>query len=232
MPQSFVPRSATTFSTTAIAPGAALLSLEVFQQSPAEFYPYDSKYDAFLRHEVALSEQEARGLQLFEAQDRGNCIACHPSRVRGGAFPAFTDFGYVALGVPRNPKIAANADAGFHDLGLCGPLRSDLKDKPEYCGRFRTPSLRNVAQRKVFFHNGIYSSLREAVEFYAKRDVQPQKFYPRGKVFDDLPAAYRDNINTDPPFGRKPGAKPALNEAEIDDLIAFLGTLSDGYKVP
>ncbi|WP_428311315.1 cytochrome-c peroxidase [Hydrocarboniphaga sp.] len=211
---------------------AALLSLEVFQQSPAEFYPYDSKYDAFLRHEVALGEQEARGLRLFEAEDKGNCIACHPSRVRGGAFPAFTDFGYVALGVPRNPKLPANADAGFHDLGLCGPLRTDLKDKAEYCGRFRTPSLRNVAQRKLFFHNGVYSTLREAVEFYARRDVQPQRFYPRGKPFDDLPAGYRDNINMDPPFGRKPGDKPALSEAEIDDLIAFLGTLSDGYKKP
>jgi cytochrome c peroxidase len=211
---------------------ASLLALEVFQQSPTEFYPYDSKYDALLRHQVELSAQEQRGLTLFEDEGKGNCISCHQSRMRGGAFPTFTDFGYVALGVPRNPKIPANTDAAFYDLGLCGPLRGDMKDHAEYCGRFRTPSLRNVAQRKVFFHNGVYSTLREAVEFYAKRDVQPQKFYPRGKPFDDLPERYRDNLNMDPPFGRKPGDKPALSEAEIDDLIAFLGTLSDGYQNP
>ena len=211
---------------------AALLALEVFQQSPQDFYPYDSKYDAYLRQQVSLSAQEQRGLELFEAADKGNCASCHPNRIRGGAFPAFTDFGYVALGVPRNPKIAANADADFHDLGLCGPLRQDLKDKAEYCGRFRTPSLRNVALRQTYFHNGAYSTLRDALRFYAQRDVQPQKFYPRsGNIhkFDDLPEAYRDNINMDPPFGGRPGGKPALSEAEIDDLIAFLGTLSDGF---
>ena len=43
-------------------------------------------------------------------------------------------------------------------------------------------------------------------------------------------APYRDNINTDPPFGGKPGDKPALSATEIDDIVAFLGTLTDGYK--
>ncbi|MDB5972873.1 MAG: cytochrome c family protein [Hydrocarboniphaga sp.] len=216
---------------------AALLALEVFQQSPADFYPYDSKYDGFLRHQVELSAQELRGLKLFEAQDKGNCASCHPNRIRSGALPTFTDFGYVALGVPRNAGIPANGDAGFHDLGLCGPLRKDLADRAEYCGRFRTPSLRNVALRKTYFHNGAYATLREAVDFYARRDVQPQHFYPRDRdgkpsQFDDLPEAYRGNVNMDPPFGGKPGGKPALSESEIDDLIAFLGTLSDGYKAP
>jgi cytochrome c peroxidase len=98
-----------------------------------------------------------------------------------------------------------------------------------------TPSLRNVALRKTFFHNGLVHSLREAVAFYVERDTQPEKWYPRGadgrtRKFDDLPAQYATNVNMDPPFGGKPGEKPALSASEIDDIVAFLGTLTDGYR--
>ena len=48
--------------------------------------------------------------------------------------------------------------------------------------------------------------------------------------FDDLPQRYWANLNTEPPFDRKPGDKPALDEAEIKDVVAFLNTLTDGYK--
>jgi len=57
----------------------------------------------------------------------------------------FTDYGYVALGLPRNPAIPANAEPGYFDLGLCGPLRTDFLGKKQYCGFFRAPTLRNVA---------------------------------------------------------------------------------------
>ena len=88
--------------------------------------------------------------------------------------------------------------------------------------------------RKTFFHNGLVHDLRKAVAFYVERDTDPGKWYPRdaaGQVrkFDDLPAQYRGNINTDPPFGGRPGDKPALSAAEIDDVVAFLKTLTDGY---
>ncbi|NMV36355.1 cytochrome-c peroxidase [Ralstonia insidiosa] len=215
---------------------AALMALEVFQQTPSEFYPYDSKYDAFLRKQVKLSPQEMRGLQVFADPAKGNCASCHVSAIKqDGAFPAFTDFGHIAVGVPRNLALAANADPAFFDLGLCGPDRTDLKDRTDYCGRFRTPSLRNVALRKTFFHNGAIHSLEDAVRFYAQRDTQPQKWYPRkadGTVdkFDDLPAQYRANVNMEPPFGGKPGDKPVLSEADVRDIVAFLKTLTDGYR--
>ena len=48
--------------------------------------------------------------------------------------------------------------------------------------------------------------------------------------FDDLPAHYRDNVNTEPPFGEKPGDAPALSTDEIDDIVAFLHALTDGYR--
>ena len=214
---------------------AVLLALETYQQSSAEFFPYDSKYDAWLRHEVALSGAESRGLAAFNDPTRGNCARCHPSAMRAGAFPQFTDFGYAALGAPRNPAIPANAQRKYYDLGLCGPLRTDLKDQGQYCGMFRTPSLRNAATRAVFFHNGVVHRLEDAVRFYAERDTQPQKWYPRqenGRTlkFDDLPAQYRANIDTEAPFGRRAGAAPALNEADIQDIVAFLSALTDGYQ--
>jgi cytochrome c peroxidase len=214
---------------------AVLLALEAYSQVPQDFYPYSSKYDAWLRGRAALSEQELRGLAAFNDPARGNCARCHPSGRRRGAFPQFTDFGYAAIGVPRNPAIPLNAAGNYFDLGLCGPWRADLKNRSEYCGMFRTPTLRNVALRRVFFHNGVFHRLDDAVRFYAQRDTQPQRWYPGGKSgvrkFDDLPAPYRGNIDTQPPFDKHRGDTPALSDAEVADIVVFLRTLSDGYEV-
>lgn len=212
------------------------IALETFEQSPVDFHAFTSKYDAYLRDEVELSAQEKRGLLLFNDLKKGNCASCHPSGGPGmqGRFPIFTDFGYTALGVPRNRELAANRDATFFDLGLCGPFRTDYVGKPEACGRFRTPSLRNVAQRQRFFHNGAIHSLRDAVAFYATRDTEPQRWYPRGpdgqvQKYDDLPAAYRGNVESDVPFKPLLNGRPRLSPAEVDAIVAFLKTLNDGY---
>lgn len=214
---------------------AALAALEVYQQEAAEFYPYTSKYDAWLRGETRLSAQELRGLAAFNDPARGNCARCHVDTLREGAFPQFTDFGYAALGVPRNTRIAANADPGFFDLGLCGPLRGDLRGRPQYCGMFRTPSLRNVAARPVYFHNGVFSKLGDVLRFYAERDTRPENWYPRGadgrpRQFDDLPAAAQANVDREAPFGRHPGDPPPFTASDIEDMLAFLATLTDGYN--
>lgn len=226
------------FATPQDVLGWVATALEVYQQSAADFYPFTSKYDAYLRGTAALSPRELRGLAIFNDPGKGNCASCHPSAPRSsGGFPLFTDSAYAALGVPRNPAIPANRDPRHVDLGLCGPLRTDLQASAELCGRFKTPSLRNVALRRSFFHNGVLHSLREVLRFYATRDTEPGRWYSRdarGRVqrFDDLPATYRGNVNMDAPFGRRPGERPALTEAEIDDLIAFLSTLTDGYTPP
>ena len=216
---------------------AILRSLETFEQTPQKFYPYTSKFDAFLGGKAKLNEAEMRGLELFNDEKKGNCAACHISqRAKDGSPPQFSDFGLIALGVPRNRALPVNQNSHYHDLGACGPERKDVKGVAEYCGIFRTPSLRNVATRKVFFHNGIYHSLDEVVRFYVQRDTNPEKFYPvvHGKVqkYDDLPKRYWENINTEPPFDRKRGDAPAMNEAEIKDVVAFLNTLTDGYQAP
>ena len=212
------------------------LALQAYQLEDTDFRPYTSKYDEFLRGRAALSEQELRGLALFNAKDKGNCAACHPSaKGADGSFPLFTDFSYDALGVPRNTALTQNADPAFFDLGLCARDGGDLLARQDLCGAFKVPSLRNVAQRKAYFHNGRFSSLREVVSFYVQRDIYPEKWYPRladGSIdkFNDLPPALRGNVNTsEGPYNRKPGDAPALSESEIDDVVAFLRTLSDGY---
>jgi cytochrome c peroxidase len=224
------------FDDRAKAFAAIVEALEAFEQSPADFYAYTSKYDAFLAGEAVLTEQEARGLALFDGPAKGNCAHCHRSaRAADGTAPQFTDFGFNAVGVPRNPEIAANKDPAYFDLGLCGPLRTDFKDRAEYCGQFRTPTLRNVALRQSFFHNGVMHSLKEVLDFYVERDTDPGKYYfpaADGTVtkFDDLPARYRGNVNVEPPFDRHPGDAPALTEQDRADIIAFLQTLNDGYR--
>jgi cytochrome c peroxidase len=210
---------------------ALLKCLELFQQSPADFYPYSSRYDAYLRGKGTLTPAEQRGLALFNDPKKGNCASCHPSQIRKGAFPQFTDFGFNAIGVPRNRALPANRDPGYFDRGLCGPLRRDLAGHPEYCGFFRVPVLRNTATRRAYFHNGVFHTLEQVMDFYVARDVSPDRFYPKvqGRVeaFDDLPPEQRRNVTHDPPFDRKSGAAPALTKAEIRDVIAFLKALTD-----
>jgi cytochrome c peroxidase len=217
------------------------LALEYFQRDPKEFFPFSSKYDAYLRGQVTLSVQEQRGLKVYEDKERGNCAVCHPNgRGHAGAFPDFTDYGLAVTGAPRNRAMKINQHANFYDMGLCGPFRTDLAAHRDYCGAFRTPSLRNVAVRQVFFHNGIFKNLRDVLEFYATRDTNPQRWYPRIKagphrgeidLYNDLPADLRKNVNREAPFSPDANGKPRLNNQDIDDLIAFLKTLTDGYQL-
>jgi cytochrome c peroxidase len=214
----------------------ARFALEAYEKSAPELQPFDSKYDLFLHGKVKLSDAELRGFALFNRPDKGGCAGCHPSmRSSDGAPPLFTDYTYDNLGIPRNAAIAANADAAYFDLGLCGPERVDLVDHTDLCGAFKVPTLRNVATRKVFFHNGLFTSLRDAVKFYVRRDTNADEFYPVDgnnivQKFDDLPVAMHGNVNTtEVPYDRHPGEAPRLDDTEIDDLVMFLATLTDGY---
>jgi cytochrome c peroxidase len=213
--------------------GEAAAALERFQLEDPSFHPYDSRFDRSLRGTGSLSVEEREGLRLFTDPAKGNCAACHTVATGpGGRPPDFTDRSYHALGVPRNVAIPANQDSHFFDLGLCGPLRVDLQSARQYCGYFKTPTLRNVARRRFFFHNGRFTSLEQVVRFYATRDTDARQWYPvvagRLRRFDDLPPPYRANVNvSDAPLNRDPGDVPALDEREIAALVAFLRTLDD-----
>jgi cytochrome c peroxidase len=215
---------------------ATVYSISAFELGTREFRPFDSKFDLFLKGHAMLSPQELRGLALFNRSDKGNCAGCHPSTRRSdGALPLFTDYTYDNLGVPRNPEISANADSGYFDLGLCGPDRTDLADRRDLCGQFKVPTLRNVATRTAFFHNGYFHTLEDALHFYVERDTNPERFYSPAAdgspdKFNDVPTSLRGNVNTtEVPYDRHPGQQPRLSADEIDAVAAFLGTLTDGY---
>jgi cytochrome c peroxidase len=211
----------------------AAAALERFELEDPSFHPYDSRFDRSLRGTETLSALEREGQRLFTDPAKGNCAACHTAMTGPqGRPPDFTDRSYHALGVPRNPAIPANHDSRFFDLGLCGPLRADLQAAQQYCGYFKTPTLRNVARRRFFFHNGRFTSLEQVVRFYATRDTDARQWYPvvagRLRRFDDLPLPYRGNVNvSDAPLNRDAGDVPALDQREIAALVAFLRTLDD-----
>ena len=224
------------FDRPAAAVARATEALEAFETQDPGFRPYTSKFDAAMSGNARFTAQELRGYTLFNDPKKGNCAKCHVDVPGPGGRPAqFTDYGHVAIGVPRNPEIAANRDPRFFDLGLCGPVRKDLAGEPGLCGMFKTPTLRNAASRQVFFHNGRFHTLVDVLRFYSERDTDPARWYPRvgAKVvaFDDLPPRYRANVDrVDEPFTRKRGDKPVFTDAEIADLAAFMKTLDDGWS--
>ena len=224
------------FSNPRLLLSEAMFAVARDQVEDPSFHPYTSKYDYWLEGRARLTRAELHGLRLFNDPQKANCAGCHLSKPsRDGLPPMFTDFQYEALGVPRNNVLAVNRNAGYYDMGLCGPYRTDLATQTQYCGMFLTPTLRNAATRRVFFHNGVYHSLDQVMTFYNLRDIQPEKIYPRdaqGHVlqYDDLPAKYRGNIDkADAPFDRKAGDTPSMTDDDIRDIIAFLRTLTDGY---
>jgi cytochrome c peroxidase len=196
----------------------------------AEFQPFASRYDAWLAGKGQLTEQELRGLKLYEDEKKGNCAACHPSQ-RGphGEPPLFTDFTYDNIGVPRNPgnpfygqdRKYNPQGARFVDKGLGGFVKKPAED-----GKFKVPTLRNIAKTGPYMHNGYFKTLRGVVAFYNDRDVRPPC---QGEVGEAEALAdgcwpkpeIRRNLNTDEM------GKLGLSDQEIDDIVAFMLTLSD-----
>ena len=213
-------------------------ALAAYETEDADFHPFSSKFDYYLKGQATLTAQEARGFALFNNPTKGNCAACHPSTSTNGVTPAlFTDFSYDNLGVPRNTAIPSNLDATapdytpvnsddgvhrYYDIGVCGPFRDGAGlNLSGSCGQFKVPSLRNIAVTAPYFHNGRFSNLTDAVGFYVRRDTNPEEWYPHnadGTVtkFDDLPAAYGGQFTVIPGVaGSDAGYLGNVNTAEI-----------------
>jgi len=225
------------FDTPRLAVAEALFAVGRYEIEDASFHPYTSKFDYWLEGQARLSPAEVRGYLDFNDPRKANCGGCHLDQPSAdGLPPLFTDDQFEALGAPRNRALVVNRDPAYYDLGICGPYRSDIKNETQYCGLFITPTLRNTATRQVFFHNGVYHSLQQVLDFYNFRDTEPLKIYLRradgtAAKSDDIPPQYRANVDTtDPPFDRKPGEAPAMSPQDEHDVIAFLNTLTDGYQ--
>lgn len=218
------------------------LAIAAFEHSD-KVNQFSSKFDAYLRGEVELTEQEMLGLELFDG--RGECNLCHISELGpDGSFPLFTDNTYDNLGMPANPlnpfysmdSISNPDGAAYIDPGLA----DFVKTMPHYAmytseslGKHRVPTLRNIDKRpyegfvKAFGHNGYFKSLEAIVHFYNTRDILPfcdevsdpeegVNCWPRPEVVE--------NINKD-----ELGAL-GLTEDEEAAIVAFMKTLSDGFN--
>lgn len=242
---------ATIFSDTATAFTDVGLALQAYQMEDPSFHAFTSKYDYATLIElsngqaVTLTAAEQRGYNVYLNPNGGNCFACHYNGpMTGGGGALFTDFTFEGLGVPRNTSIPANATLpgfppSYYDLGLCTAQNPtfphSLPASQQYCGLFKTPTLRNAVTRQAFFHNGVFHDITDLINWYNTRDTNPAAWYPtvKGVVqkFNDLPAAFHANLDSvDVPFDGLPvGGTPHMSTQDVADLKCFLETLVDGY---
>jgi cytochrome c peroxidase len=177
------------------------------------------------RGQEALSAQEVRGLRAFLG--KGQCVTCHNG-------PLLTDHAFHNTGVPSLDR--ARPDRGridglkklladeFNCLGRysdakpdqCGELQFLSTNDPGLLGAFRTPSLRNVAARPPYMHAGQFASLDEVLQHYAtspKAAIGHSELAQAGEQHAD-----RQTIR--------------LSAADVQDLAAFLGTLTGPVVQP
>ncbi len=204
-------------------------ALAAFQRT-AIFAPFSSKYDLFLAGQLPLSAAEQRGLAIFEDPARGNCATCHPSRPGpDGAPPMFTDFSYGNLGIPRylNNKFLVqpppwNPDGDrYIDHGLMTTVGDPAQD-----GKFRVPTLRNIAVTAPYGHNGYFDNLPYLLDFLNTRDTGSTDV---GTCTRSEPMARcawpGPEVRATVEWDRV--GHLALSDAELADLEAFLETLTD-----
>jgi cytochrome c peroxidase len=173
----------------------AYMALVAFLREPF-FRPFDARIDDYLAgNKTALNAAEIRGLAVFRGA--GGCADCHLLEATDWPQPLLSDFGYDNLGVPSKGEL---------DPGLAAS-----KGKGEL-GKFRAPSLRNVALTAPYMHNGAIATLREVMEFYNKRDLEPERWGPTD---------YPNTVN------REDMGNLELSEEHLADLLALMDAFTD-----
>lgn len=205
---------------------AAAQAISAYEQS-AVFNKFNSKFDYVLAGWTRFTPLEAKGLELFNREDKGNCAACHVSDAtvaEDGSIepPLFTDFSYDNIGLPRNVNIPGNPEP---NPGLGG--RTDLTtDAADELGKHKVMSLRNIAITPPYGHNGSMATLEQIVHFYNTRDtlgsVDDINHPGFGKTGWPEPE-FSENLNSDE-LGNL-----GLSDDEEKALVAFLKTLTDDY---
>lgn len=174
----------------------AFEALVAFLREPV-FRPFNARIDEYWAgNEDALSLSEKRGLDIFETS--GGCATCHLTGVASWPQPLLTDAGFDNLGAPAIGK----KDAG---LGAVTGKKGEL-------GQFKVPSLRNVALTAPYFHNGSIGTLKEVMEFYNKRDLEPERWgvtnFPETVNHEDM-----GNLG--------------LTDQEVTDLVNLMEAFTD-----
>ncbi|HBV62799.1 MAG TPA: hypothetical protein DEF45_07225 [Rhodopirellula sp.] len=173
----------------------AFRALVEFLKDPM-FRPFDARIDDYLAgNSGALSESERRGLEVFRGP--GKCADCHLLEPTSWTPPLLSDFGYDNLGVPSRGEKDSGLGAKIGDEGM---------------GQFRAPSLRNVELTAPYMHNGSIQTLQEVMEFYNKRDLEPQRW-----GVTDFP----ETVN------REDMGNLKLTDQQVKDLVALMAAFTD-----
>ena len=179
------------------------------------FMPFDSKYDRVMRGEDTFTPEEELGRTLFFSQQFTNCNSCH--QLHSSPFAErepFTNYEYRNIGVPANSSLnLATQDEGLYD--------NPLVDDPAQRGKFKVPTLRNVAVTGPYMHNGVFKDLRTVILFYDQYNNPMRKINPEtGQPW--APAEVPENIDMETlEIG------PPLENRRVDAIVAFLKTLTD-----
>jgi cytochrome c peroxidase len=202
-------------------------ALAAYMRSP-EVNPFTSKYDYWKKGEAAFTEAELRGYQLIQPMGKARCANCHME----GPLGLFTNFGHQNLGTPRNEALPyyylprpLNPDGeAYVDRGIGDFLRKAGYPEAQAAkedGKFKIPSLRICAVTPPYTHNGYHETLRKVVMFNNTRDLL-EFGWPQAEVPQTV---HRHPMAMPGTLGRL-----GLTDAEIDDIVAFLETLTDGYQ--
>ncbi|MDQ7045156.1 MAG: cytochrome c peroxidase [Sulfurimonas sp.] len=191
-------------------------------ESTKEFAPFDSKYDRYLNDEYDLSPLEDLGRTLFFSNNNNNCASCHVLKKEDAARETFTNYRYHNIGVPSNHALMKKnvVDANtFIDHGLLNnPAITDKK----YDGKFKVPTLRNIAVTGPYMHNGVFAKLSTVVEFYDKYVNKERTLNPEtGKKWVDAEVKVgKEDI-------KLLRETKALSEKKVKALVAFMNLLTD-----
>lgn len=201
-------------------------AIATFERTEA-FAPFTSKYDKSVSGEYIFNpaSKASQGKALFFSQQFINCATCHQLRLIGSANETFSGYEYHNIGVPKNTALRAinGETTEFVDIGLASSNALPTDENVELLkGKFRVPSLRNVAVTAPYMHNGVFKKLDTVIRFYDQHMTDSiNTINPETGVAWAEPEV-SDNISTaELQDGRK------LSDAEVDALVCFLRTLTD-----
>ena len=209
------------FADTNRAHLAIVGSIATFEQTDF-FAPFDSKYDRYLRGNYTMSRDEELGRSLFFS-DLTNCAKCHLNqRNVVSQSETFTNYRFHNIGIPVNRSVRALNGLGslYRDRGFANHPGVGTTGHE---GKFKVPTLRNVAVTSPYMHNGVFENLRTAVLYYGRFTVSNTASATNpetGEYWDE--AEFGETIDLVLLQAGQP-----LNQARADVIVAFLKTLTD-----
>lgn len=180
-----------------------------------ELSSFDSKYDRFLKGEYDLTVLEDLGKAIFFSNNNNSCASCHVLKGEDKIGETFTNYEYHNIGIPENKFLREKNGIKNKDYGLYHHLKEE-----ENKGKFKVPTLRNVAVTAPYMHNGVFKDLKTVVMFYDKYNNDNRKINPETNKEWEKPEVNL-NISLEELKAKK------LNDRKIEALVAFMKTLTD-----